>query len=240
LQQPLGLLSAGLTALDLQRLAGVLHAMSRSKAQVAVLYSQPARVFNHDRYIENLKAIHESLRWSGLPVDVLHENKLIQSKIDNIKLIIMPSSAWISEQTHQALKKFAADGGQVICVDPDANWKEPYGKTLEALSGPHFKTVSIQNMDENALFLACNDWLKQAGITPELVMNTPVRGLSHRAITVNGTAWVYLNNTTDEEYAVTLTYHDQKVQGMDRIAQQPVSSKIELAPHQIRVIQISE
>ncbi len=240
LQQPWGLLTSGLTSLDIQRLAIPLHAMSRDKAQVALLYTQPARVFNHDRYVENLKAIHESLRWSGMPVDVIHEANLLQGRGKDLKLIIMPSSAWISEQTHDALQQFADDGGHVVVVDPDTNWKEPYGKTLPALSGGNIRQVSVKEMDEEALFVASNDWLKDAGVIAPLVMTDPVRGVSHRAVTVNGTVWVYLNNTTSQALTVTLNYNGQRVHGMDRIAQEPVSSKIELQPHQIRMVQIPQ
>ena len=237
-QQPRGMLAAGLTSLDLQRLAAPLHAMSRQKARVALLFSQPARVFNYDRYIENLTTMHEALRYSGMPVEVMHEGNLIDRQWGDVKLVIMPSSAYIGADTYDALKQFTANGGQVILVDPDQSWRDPYGKVLPLIKTPQTTVQSIKYLDQQQLFASCNRWLDQAGITSEQIVWPPVRGLSWRSIVVDGKRWIYLNNTTNQQQDVEIKLNLKPVKGMDRILQEPVSSHLTLAAYQIRLIEV--
>lgn len=138
----------GRTCLEIKKLAPLITRFNRGKPDSAILYSKstflntPVKLlqsgFWETPHLETIKKTAQAFYNINLPVRFVTERQLKAGKTEGLKLIIIPSVAYIENGAAAALLRFAENGGTVIF-------------TSGSFIGNEYQTP--------------NDWIKKFGFT---------------------------------------------------------------------------
>jgi len=117
--RPANLYAAGKTMLDLNRLAPELALLNRDPPKVALLYSVPA-IFWEDDCGPLTQDAFAAINFLGQPVTFISEKQLAEgrrsSANEQIQWIVLPHATHVRQSTVDALARFVAGGGHVLCL----------------------------------------------------------------------------------------------------------------------------
>ena len=91
-----------------------------SAADVAVVYSQNT-LFNYDReepkrYVDAIRGVEQALAEHHIPFDVISDRLLIPERLAKYRTVVLPSTACMTEEAAESLRKYVENGGSVVAT----------------------------------------------------------------------------------------------------------------------------
>jgi len=116
----------GRVALDLQRLAPEVYALSRAPADAAILYAYSSLLPSKD-YADEARAAFEGSYFSGITTDFITERQIMSGKLARYKLLIVPHASHSPDAVVKAVNEFIGKGGIVLATGRCFT-KDEYGR----------------------------------------------------------------------------------------------------------------
>ena len=114
LHRPEAVVAAGMTAIDLRRLNDEVRLIEKAKNDVAILYSNSARIYNLD-FMKTMHSAYETMIATGFGVDFVSEYN--PEYVHNYSTVVLTGINNIEDDTLKELCEFAQNGGNVILMD---------------------------------------------------------------------------------------------------------------------------
>ncbi|MCI9448806.1 MAG: leucine-rich repeat protein [Clostridiales bacterium] len=124
--RPKTLYNVGAVTLDLNRLSYEINAIETTEADIALLYSYPSRQYMGGRGSDSINDVYTACLYSGEQVRIVSEEQI--EKINKCKVLIIPESENVSENTLKAIYQFAENGGKIIMVGRDSLKKDDFNQ----------------------------------------------------------------------------------------------------------------
>ena len=128
-----------------------------SAADVAVVYSQNT-LFNYDRqeperYVDSIRGVEQALAEHHIPFDVISDRLLIPERLAKYRTIVLPSTACMTEEAAESLKKYVENGGSVVATfetslyDPDGRKRDDF-LLADLLGVSHADTLQVTGRED--------------------------------------------------------------------------------------------
>ncbi len=117
----------GQVALDLNRLAPEVHALSRAKADMAILYAYSSLLPSMD-YVQEAKAAFEGAYFADMACDFITERQAETGGLARYKMVVVPRAAHALNTVVRAFQEYVEQGGSVMLVGSCFTHDE-YGKS---------------------------------------------------------------------------------------------------------------
>lgn len=159
-RRPLALVALGQATFDANRLVDELQTLRRAPAEVALLYSQTAYLWNPEGYSTAIRDLHEQLCFTGRPITFLSEKQLMNDRFGDAKLLILPNAKNLDRQAWEGIRRFVAGGGRLLFtgVPPE---KDEFDRPLTPLTAkpeelklqpyPHMNITALERQIASGL-----------------------------------------------------------------------------------------
>jgi len=225
----------GQVALDLSRLAPEVHALSRAKADVAILYAYSSLLPSMD-YVEEARAAFEGAYFTGAVCDFVTERQAAAGALAQYKLVIATRAAHTPDAVFRAFQDYIRNGGTVMTVGPCFTHDE-YGHARRkelVRSGNGRLIVYPEPLTPRAYRDIIDRLLDRAGaarpVRLEDTYGEPVWGVHLRAAAYRGQLLVSLLNLSHEPKRVRLVAETPVRQMVDLVNNKEVTSVLTLSP----------
>jgi hypothetical protein len=199
----------GHVALDLNRLAPEVHALSRATPDMAILYTYSSLLPSMD-YIEEAKAAFEGAYFTGAVCDFITERQVEAGTLARYRLVVVPRASHAPDAVVRALQKYIEDGGVVMTAGPCFTHDE-YGRARKqglVQSGSGRLVVYPDPLTPQAYRDILERLLDVTGaarpVRLEGVYGEPIWGVNLRAVEHDGKLLVSLLNLSREPKRVRI------------------------------------
>jgi hypothetical protein len=199
----------GRVALDLQRLAPEVHALSRAPAPMAILYAYSS-LLPSKAYYDEVRAAFEGAYFTDGVTDFVTERQIEAGKLAQYKLVVVPRATHAPDTVARALSDYIRNGGTVVTVG-QCFTHDQYGRPRKdalAASGRGRLVSYPEPLTPRAYREALDGLLNQAGavraVRIEGPHGEPVWGVNVRAVESEGRLLVNLLNLSREPRRVQL------------------------------------
>ena len=199
----------GRVALDLQRLAPEVYALSRAPAHLAILYAYSSLLPSKE-YYDEVRAAFEGAYFSDAVTDFVTERQIDSGKLSRYKLVVVPLASHAPDSVVRALNEYIRNGGTVMTVG-QCFTQDQYGRPRKdalVASGSGRLVSYPEPLTAHAYRDILNHLLDQAGASRAVRIEgphgEPVWGVNVRAVEANGRLLVNLLNLSREPRRVQL------------------------------------
>ena len=199
----------GRVALDLQRFAPEVYALSRARADVAILYAYSS-LLPSKNYVDEARAAFEGAYFSGASADFITEQQIASGKLGRYKLLIVPRASHTPDAVVKAVNKFIRKGGTVLTTSRCFTHDE-YGRSREQglVQSGRGRLVAHKNPQSPRAYREILDHLLNETKVArpgriEAADGKPVWGVNLRAVEANGRLLVNLLNLSREPHTLRL------------------------------------
>ncbi len=199
----------GRVALDLQRLAPEVYALSRAPGQLAILYAYSS-LWPSKAYYQEVRAAFEGAYFTDAVADFVTERQIDSGKLSRYKLVVVPLASHAPDEVVRALNDYIRNGGTVMTVG-QCFTHDQYGRPRKAalVASGRGRLVSYPDpLTAHAYRDVLDHLLDQAGATRliriEGAHGEPVWGVNVRAVESSGQLLVNLLNLSREPRRVQL------------------------------------
>lgn len=199
----------GQVALDLQRLAPEVQALSQAQADLAIMYSYSSLLPSKD-YVDEARAAFEGAYFTGVVADFVGERQIESGRLARYKLVVVPRASHAPDAVVKAFEDYIRKGGTVMTVGPCFTHDE-YGRVRQhalVASGRGRLVAYPDPLTARAYREILDRLLDQSGaarpVRIEGAHGEPVWGVSVRAVKANGRLLVNLLNLSREPRQVRL------------------------------------
>ncbi len=217
--RPLDVYDAGRAMFDLNRLANEVDALANAPEDVAILYSSTSLIWQPG-YDVAVKRGWTALANLGLPTTFVTDRQLQAGTAAKVKVILLPRTSYLHDETVAALERFVEGGGTVIAVGDDVLRYDEYGRERdlpEALA--KLPTVELDDVEpfeaERRATLSLLDIFKRAGLPgrPLLTIDGDMAiGVARRGVVLDdGASLLALTNMRGEPQTLRVSELDGEV-----------------------------
>lgn len=225
----------GRVALDLNRLAPEVHALSRAKTDLAILYAYSSLLPSMD-YVEEARAAFEGAYFTGAVCDFVTERQVEAGALTRYKLVIVPRAAYTPGAVLRAFQEYIETGGTVMTVGPCFTHDE-YGRARKhglVQSGDGRLAVYPDPLTPHAYRDIIDRLLDAAGASRPIRLEgsygEPVWGVNLRAVEYRGQLLVSLLNLSREDKRVRLVAKTPVQRARDMIGNKETTFPMSLSP----------
>ncbi|MCL2810124.1 MAG: hypothetical protein FWD24_08715, partial [Treponema sp.] len=230
----------GRTNLDLNRLSNEITAFQNENPRVAILYSNPARIYDRF-YLNTIDKVYNSLIYNGQKTGFITEKQLAAGEFTNYSLIIIPAAVHIMPQTLGVIRGFINRGGGVLIIGEDSLSKDHYSRIITGSDRDFiFRNSTVLNganaLTESEINTAIRNILTERGLRRVILTdrNTaePVYGVSYQSVTYNGRLHINICNYEWNDKNISISVNGRPAgNAIDLITGNIVNSaNIELKP----------
>jgi hypothetical protein len=225
----------GRVALDLQRLAPEIYALSQARADMAILYAYSSLLPSKD-YVDEARAAFEGAYFTGAVADFVTERQIEAVKLAQYKLVVVPRASHAPDAIVKTLNEYIRNGGTVMTVGRCFTQDE-YGRARkqglvqsgrgrliaypDPLSAPAYREILARLLD-------------QTGAPPpvriEGAHGEPVWGVNVRAVEDNGRLLVNLLNLSRTPQLVQLVTKPTAKQALNLMDGKEIEFPLTLSP----------
>ncbi|MCL2264752.1 MAG: beta-galactosidase [Treponema sp.] len=119
----------GRTNLDLNRLSNEVTALQNEPARAAVLFSNPARIYD-EAYLNTTDKAYKSLIFNGQKAGFITEKQLASGDYSGFRVIIIPSAVHVMPETLSAIRNFINRGGNVLVLGENSLSMDYYNRAI--------------------------------------------------------------------------------------------------------------
>ncbi len=225
----------GRVALDLQRLAPEVHALSRAKAAMAILYAYSSLLPSMN-YYDEVRAAFEGAYFTGVGTDFISERQIESGQLARYKLVVVPRASHAPDTIVKALNDYIKKGGTVMTVgqcfthDEYGHQRSPalvrsdFGKWAaypDPLTPRAYRDILDRLLDD----MAVAPPVRLTGAHGE-----PVWGVNVRTVRENGRLLVNLLNLSREPRQVQLVMRPAITHAVNLIDGKKVEFPLTLSP----------
>jgi hypothetical protein len=199
----------GRVALDLQRLAPEVYALSRAPAHLAILYAYSS-LLPSKKYYDEVRAAFEGAYFTDAVTDFVTERQIDSGKLSRYKLVVVPLASHAPDSVVRALNEYIRNGGTVMTVG-HCFAQDQYGRPRKdalVASGSGRLVSYPEPLTAHAYRDILNHLLDQAGASRAVRIEgphgEPVWGVNVRTVEANGRLLVNLLNLSREPRRVQL------------------------------------
>ena len=199
----------GRVALDLNRLSPEVHALTRARADMAVLYAYSSLLPSMD-YVKEAQAAFEGAYFTDAVCDFVTERQVEAGALTRYKLVVVPRAAHAPDAVVRAFQEYIANGGTVMTVGPCFTHDE-YGHARQqrlVRSGSGRLAIYPDPLTPYAYRDILDHLLEATGaarpVRLEGEYGEPVWGVNLRAVESRGQLLVSLLNLSHEPKRVRL------------------------------------
>ena len=220
-------------ALDINRLAPVVYALQCAPAEVGVLWSDSSKALDDgDPYLNSARFAYEGLSFSGYQVRYVTENQCLQGALDRLKVLVIPETPAVRDQTFAAIQKYVENGGTVAKVGKPIPYNER-GQSRHDVIRNTGKTVLVRGMNLPTEYLHAMDAAIELGSLhaiprPINASGYPLEGVKTRYVEYGGQHYLFVLNLRNERVLCHLAGPQQS--GIDLVLGREVRFPKELPP----------
>ena len=225
----------GRVALDLQRLAPEVYALSRAKAELAILYAYSSLLPSKD-YYDEVRAAFEGAYFSGGVTDFISERQVESGQLGRYKVVVVPRASHAPDAVVAALNDFIRKGGIVMTVGQCFTHDE-YGRGRERalVTSGRGKLVNYPaTLTAHAYRDILDPLLDQAGaaqsVRVESIHGEPVWGVNIRAVERDGRLLVNLLNLSRDSQRILLEAKPRVRRALNLMDRKEVEFPLTLMP----------
>ncbi|MFA7693118.1 MAG: hypothetical protein WCX86_09495 [Candidatus Hydrogenedentales bacterium] len=232
-QHPEALAAYALAALDVNRLAPIVAAFHREKEQVAVLFSEASKIMDNGvPHLESAQFAFEGASFAGFPVRFITEKQVEDGELADIKVLILPSTMAVPDNTFEQLSNYVEEGGMVARVGTPIPYNER-GQSRSDVIRATGNTILVRGLNLPTEYLHALDAALVSGVLAEIVRPVnaygyPIEGVRSRYVEHDGEMYLYIINLRHTPVAVHLS--GLSGSGRDLLRGRDVSFPRELTP----------
>jgi len=197
-------------ALDVNRLGSVIHAFQQAPVELAILWSDSARMFDDGSpFLASVRETFTAASFTGLTVRFVTSEQVAQGILDRVTILVIPETLAVPDATFEKLEEYIEGGGLTVCTASPMPYNERGHSRYDVLSVGS-QTVLVRGTMEAKQFLnALDAALTDAAVPlPPRVINRfgyPIEGIRTRCVRVNGTPYLYLANLRTQSVRCWIT-----------------------------------
>ena len=187
-------------ALDLRRFPEEIGALRNCpNPPFRILHSLPS-LQERDPYVRSLYGLYGASSFTGWAVRFLSERNLKRDDFKCAKVVIVPDARYASDETFDALVRFADRGGTVLVDGEEALAKDTWGKSVPARAAMIARKFRrYADTGTATRFDALNAALREKGVKPPVAVTTadgkaPFGVMWRNAVTPAGEKVAFLAN----------------------------------------------
>jgi hypothetical protein len=186
-------------SIDINRLAGVVAAFQTAPADVAILWSMPAKIFNSgEPFLESVKFAFEGTSFGGYKIRFISEDQIAAGELANVKVLVLPETPAVKDATFTKIKDYIQSDGAVIRTGTPILFDE-HGQSRRDIITTTPRTVLLRGQNLPTEYLHSMDAVISCGTLPLIprAINPhgyPLEGIKTRYVEHNGNAYLYALN----------------------------------------------
>ncbi len=233
--------AVGIVNYDLNRAAHEVTALQQAPAQVLVLQSSTAAVWDGGGYCGCLQELYTALSFTGLKPGFITERQLESGLVPQAPVIFVPAIVHLSKAASTSLRQFKGrlvlvGGDKVLAQDEYGRDNQLEWPTAERIPFEHGATSS-RKLHEHIL-----GKLPAWNLHPALVLQEngqhPAWGVEWRSAKTRSGTVVNLCNYRKTPATVVLLHNDHPVASRDVLSGKPTKATITLAPLETRLLKV--
>jgi hypothetical protein len=222
-------------ALDLQRLAPEVYALSRAPAPLAILYAYSS-LLPSKAYYDEVRAAFEGAYFTDAVTDFVTERHIESGKLAQYKLVVVPYASHAPDTVVKALSDYIQNGGTLMTVG-QCFTQDQYGRQRKdalAASGNGRLVSYPEPLTAHAYRDVLDHLLDQAGaarlVRIEGPHGEPVWGVNVRAVYADGRLLVNLLNLSREPRRVQLATNPSAKRALNLMNGKEIEVPFTLSP----------
>lgn len=228
------------------RLAPVISAFQQAPIQVAILYSDSAKILDEGvPYLKSARYAYEGCSFAGYRVRYITEKQIEQGGLDGVKVFVIPETPAVADAAFSKMSEYIEHGGSVIRVGTPIPY-DPHGFSRRDVLRDAGKTIRVRGLNLPTEYLHAMDAVITDGALPQIprTVNTsgyPVEGVKTLYAEYGGHGYLFLINVRKDAVTCQLTGAAQA--GRDLILGRDVKFPVcvqPLDPMLIRLDQLPE
>ncbi|MBP8129384.1 MAG: beta-galactosidase [Candidatus Hydrogenedentes bacterium] len=190
-------------ALDINRLSPVVHAIQRAPADVGILWSDSAKVFDDgDPYLLSARFAYEGCSFSGYAVRYITENQCVSGDLGLLKVLVIPETPALRNDAFAAVQGFVEQGGTVARVGKPIPYNER-GHSRQDVIRNTSNTVLVRGMNLPTEYLHAMDAAIVLGSLEDISRpinghGYPLEGVKTRMVEWQGDTYLFVVNMRPE------------------------------------------
>lgn len=186
-------------ALDVNRLAPMVHALQQVPPAIGILFSDASKIFEDGvPHLKSARYAYEGCSFAGYSVRFLTESQIKEGILDDIKILVIPQTPAVSEDTFKAVMAYTKKGGAVARVGSPIPYDE-WGQSRRDVVQNTGNTVLVRGMNLPTEYLHAMDAAIVLGQLPSIprpinASGYPVEGVKTRYAEVDGEPYLYAIN----------------------------------------------
>lgn len=230
--------AVGLTNHDLNRAARELSALQSAPADVLLLQSPTACVWDGDAYSDCLSKLYIALSSTGLKIGFVSEPQLEQGRLPAARLLFVPAVRHLSEAACRALARWS---GPLVLVGPeDCLSRDEYDRARpDRLAGDHLPFAFASGRAEDllaAISPRLAAWGAAARVRAVDADGRPAWGVEARSVVLEGRTVTNVCNYRNASAKVRLVAVGGPVAFVDVLTGRPCPSTLTLGPLETRLL----
>ncbi len=186
-------------ALDINRLAPIVTAFQQAPPEIGILFSEASKIMDDGvPHLESARYAFEGASFAGHPIHFLTESKIQGGALSRIRVLILPETLAVSDETFSLLAQFVEDGGMVARVGTPIPYNErghSRGDVIRSTSN----TVLVRGMNLPTEYLHAMDAAMERGVLPDIMrpinaFGYPIEGVRSRYVEYDGEHYLYIVN----------------------------------------------
>ncbi len=190
-------------AQDINRLAPVIVAFQQAPAEIGILFSEASKIMDDGvPHLESAQFAFEGASFAGYCTRFITESQVAQGMLERIKVLILPDTLSVSDETFQKLSGYVEDGGSIARVGKPIPYNER-GLSRSDVIRSTANTVLVRGLNLPTEYLHAMDAAQEAGTLPEIsrpinAFGYPLEGVRSRYVAHNNEYYLYIINLRKE------------------------------------------
>lgn len=186
-------------AMDVNRLGRIVRAFQQAPASIGILFSEASKIMDDGiPHLDSARYAFEGSSFAGFAVRFLTEAQIEAGGLHNIKVLVLPETLAVSDETFEQISRYVEVGGMVARVGTPIPYNErghSRGDVIRATSN----TVLVRGMNLPTEYLHAMDAALVEGVLPQTArpvnaFGYPLEGVRSRYIELDDEHYLYIIN----------------------------------------------
>ena len=226
-------------AIDVNRLASIVHQFQTARAPVAIVWSRSSRIFQDgDPFIDSFVKAYEGASFGGQRVRIVSEQECIEGALEDVDVLVLPRATAMREEAFNAINAYIEGGGTIVRTGTPIPYTE-HGHSRADVITSTVNTLLVRGVEAADGYMHGIESAYSRGALAQVprAVNEHgylLEGVRSRFIEYDGQRYLYLLNLRSEPVFCHLAGGAQH--GRDLVEGQEVDFPLDLSPLRPMVI----